>query len=220
MASWDWSNLAPFVAAVKSACDAGAMGGAKAIQNQIRRDFSKSGRYKSSPVGSPPNIRRARLRNSIEVEQSGPMKARIGSTVKYAIVHEFGKHIAALGRNLVIPLNEQAARLSERYSASDGPGGLRAVPGGITFFRSKSLNLIAIGKGTAKVRTYDAAGKRVTRTGQPVWLLKPTVSIPARPFMRPAMVKARSNPQVFAGFAAAINAGLASRGFRAKVVRA
>ncbi len=221
---WDWSKLQPFVVAVKTACDHGALGGAKAIQNDIRMHFSKTGRYKSGPVGSPPNIRRARLRNSIEVELAGPMQARIGSNLKYAHVHEFGKHIAALGRNLTIPLNEPAARLSERFSTSEGPGGLRAVPGGIRFFRSKALNLIAVGNDTAKARIYakDSAGKSIRKTiaGQPVWLLKPTVSIPARPFMRPGLKRAKTNPQVFAGFARGVNTALKAAGFRTRVVRA
>lgn len=221
---WDWSKLQPFVVAVKTACDSGVLGGAKAIQNDIRTHFSKSGRYKSGPVGSPPNIRRARLRNSIEVALSGPREAKIGSVLKYAHVHEFGKHIAAKSRWLTVPLNEPAMRLSERFGTSEGPGGLRAVPGGIRFFRSKALNLIAIGNDKAKAGTYtkDSAGKTVRKitAGQPMWVLKETVSIPARPFMRPGMQRAKTNPQVFAGFARGVNTALKAAGFRTKVVRA
>lgn len=214
---WDWSKLQPFVVAVKTACDHGALGGGQAIANDIRSHFTRSGRYKAGPVGGTPGMRRGTLRNSIQAVLSGPMQAKIGSTLKYAHVHETGKHIPAKDKWLPVPLNEQAARQNEI-------GGIRATPGGVRFFRSKALNLIAIGgeKIKAPQRTKDTAGrtKHVSPKGVPVWVLKETVSIPARPFMRPGLKRAKTNPQVFAGFARGVNTALKAAGFRTRVVRA
>lgn len=219
MATWDWSKLQPFVNAVKTACDAGALGGAKALQEDIQRSFGRHGRYKSAPPGSPPNRRRSSLVNSIQVVLSGPMQAKVGSNLPQARTLEFGRHIAARNsRFLTIPLNEAAARQNEKT------GGMRTTPGGVRFFRSRKLNLIAVGGGKVKrpQRKKNSAGQtiHVSPPGQPRWLLKDTVSIAARPFLRPAMARAPGNPNVFAKFARGVNGALARAGFKTKVVRA
>jgi phage gpG-like protein len=214
---WDWSKLQPFVVAVKTACGSGVMAGGKVIQNDIRTHFPRTGRYKSSPPGGPPNMRRESLRNSIELEQAGPLEARIGSSLKYAHVHETGKHIAAKNKWLTVPLNDQAARQNE-------VGGIKVAPGGVRFFRSKALNLIAIGgektKAPQRIKGADGKPRQRSPMGLPVWVLKETVSIPARPFMRPGLNRAKTNPQVFAGFARGVNTALKAAGFKTKVVRA
>jgi phage gpG-like protein len=215
---WDWSKLQPFVVAVKTACGSGIMASGKVIQNDIRVHFPRTGRYKSSPPGSPPNMRRESLRNSIKLEQAGPLEARVGSNIKYAHVHEFGKHIAARDKWLTVPINEAAARLSEQGI------GLRTAPGGVRFFRSKALNLIAIGgektKAPQRIKGADGKPRQRSPKGFPMWVLKETVSIPARPFMRPGLKRAKTNPQVFAGFARGVNTALKAAGFKTKVVRA
>lgn len=218
MPTFDWSKLQALVTAVKTACDAGALGGAKAIQVDIKRSFGSHGRYKSSPPGTPPNKRRSSLANSIDIALSAPMTALIGTNKVYGLVHEFGKHIAARnGRFLIIPLNEAAARQNE-------VGGIRTTPGKVRFFRSKSLNLIAVGGGKVKapqrVKGADGRTRHVSPASQPRWWLKDTVWIPPRPFLRPAMERAKGNPQVWAGFARAVNTALGSAGFKSRVVRA
>jgi hypothetical protein len=94
----------------------------------------------------------------------------------------------------------------------------------VRFFRSKALNLIAVGgeKTKAPQRIKGADGKTRQRSpkGFPMWVLKETVSIPARPFMRPALKRAKTNPSVFTDFARGANKALRAAGFKTKVVRA
>lgn len=194
MASFNWSKMPEFVQAVKSAVHDGIARTAGYVARvEVKEKFSRAGRFGSSPVGSPPAIHTSTLRDSVTSAMVAPMVAKVGATSKYAEVHEFGKHIAALKvRNLRIPINDAARRLSEK----SGTQSLRTM-GKFRFFKSKAGNLIAVGADTVKYGYYKTGvmgtRKRINIDGKPMFLLKPTVNIPARPFMRPALARLNGN---------------------------
>lgn len=220
MPKFDWSKLGPFVQAVKTACGAGAMSMGKEVQNDVKSKFSRAGRFASSPEGSPPSIKRGGLRNSIQVQASGQLASVVGSNIKYGAVHEFGGAIKAKNvRFLPVPVNDAARRLHE----SKGMQSLRAY--------SMRLIVPMFGKqallvGDAGVRTQQyvtgADGKRKTiiRKDQPVFVLKKSIRVKKRPFMAPALARARGNPALTNVFAVGTTKALRKAGFPVKVVAA
>jgi len=224
MATWDWSKLQPFVNAVKTACNDGALGAGVAVAGLAKRKIQRLGRFTASTPGTPPASKRGQLRNSIQAQRSKkPMTAVIGAGVFYGGVLEtgnWGKPITAkTTKYLPVPINDAAKRLHE----TKGTQSLRA-------FNMRLIKPMfgrqALLVGDAGVRTQqyvtDSAGKRrtVIRKDQPVFVLKRSITIKPRPFLVPALKEAKGNDQVWGGFARAVNAGLRKAGFKTKVVRA
>ena len=223
MPTFDWSNMAPFVARVKTAAHSGVMAMGKEVQADIQRSFKRMGKFKSSPPGQPPAKQRGGLHDSIEVQSAGDMMARVGSNKKYAEVQEFGKHIAAVNvRHLRIPLNDAAVRLNGKSGAKDGTfTSLRSL-GNFRFFRSKALNLLAVGDKGVRVETYyngAASGQRRKKVTNdlPLFMLKDTVNIPARPFIAPALKRTQGSRPLVTAFCRAVNNNLKAAGISAKV---
>ena len=222
MPKFDWSNLGPFVQAVKTACGAGAMSMGVVVKDDVKRSIG-GGRYKSSPPGMPPANKRGMLRNSIQVQASGKLSAIVGSSAFYGWVHETGnngKPIHAKNvRFLPVPVNDAARRLHEKK----GMQSLRSYPMRliIPMFGKQALLV-----GDAGVRTQQyvtgADGKRKTdvRKDQPVFVLKRSIRMPKRPFMAPALARARGNPGLTNVFAIGTTKALAKSGFPVKVVPA
>jgi phage gpG-like protein len=221
MPKFDWSNLGPFVSAVKTACGMGAMAIGKEVQNDVKTHFAKVGRFAASSPGQPPAIKRGLLRNSILLQASGRNTAIVGSNVKYGWVHETGNDGKPIRSKkfMPIPINDAARRLLESK-------GTRSL----TTFKMRLIRPMfgkqALLVGDAGVRTQqyvtDSAGRRrtVVRKDQPVFVLKKSIRMPKRPFMAPALARSRNNPRLTQVFAVGTTRGLAKAGFRIKVVPA
>ena len=219
MATFDWSKLKPFVQAVKKACDNGVLAMGVVVQSSVQKSFVAAGKFQSSPVGGPPAKHRGMLRNSILVEMAGPMRARVGSNLPYASVHEFGGVIRARNvRFLPVPINDAAKRLHEKKGTSS----LRQM-GSFRFIKPMfGRQALLVGDNGVRTQSYgtDASGKRITirRNDQPVFVLKSSVRIPARPFMRPALARSRNNRGMTVEFCAKTSAALKANGVSVKVV--
>lgn len=236
MPSFDWTRLGPFVKAVKTAVGAGALAMGKAVQNDIRENFSSGRRLQSSSAGSAPMIQRNQLRNSIDVALVGDMVARVGSkfgdvrsavkggaAVKYGWVQETGNGGAPIRaknvKYLPVPVNDAARRLHE----SKGMQSLRAYP--MRFIKPMfGRQALLVGDNGVRTQFYtkDASGKSktVVRRDQPVFVLKKSITIPKRPFIAPALARARGNPALVKAFAIGVNASLRASNITAKVVPA
>jgi len=124
------------------------------------------------------NVRSGRLRSSIraEVRPGFVLALMAGSQkdVKYAALQEWGGTVKPKkSRHLAIPL--PAARTAAGVSRYPSP---RAVPG-LFFLKSKAGNLLLVQRDGDKIR--------------PMYVLKDRVTVPARPYLRPALETARKS---------------------------
>lgn len=227
MATYDWSKLAPFVKAVKKACDSGVMGMGEVVKTHVQKSFVTAGRFDPSPAGGPPGKKRGQLRNSIQTALQKPMIARVGSNLRYGDAHEFGspsKEVPIIRaknvKYLPVPVNDAAKRLHE----SKGTRSLRTMG---TFRLIKPLfgkQVLLVGDAGVRTQFYgkDASGKSITvrRNDQPVFVLKKSIRIPKRPFMAPALAKARGSAGLTREFANKTTKALNAAGIKVRVVAA
>ena len=213
---YDFSDMPSFVAMVRRACNNGVGEmGKYCAESEIKAKFSKVGRFASSPRGTPPAKHSGNLSNSVTVVPAGDLVVKVGPTVIYGHVHEFGKEIAALNvRYLRIPINDAAKRWNET-------GGVKSLrSGAFKLFRSKRGNLIASGAENVKYGYYKTTvmGKRVrvNLNAKPVFLLKPTVSIPPRPFLRPALKRMAGNRGAVTAFVSGVGKVLRKSGIKVR----
>lgn len=184
MATVDFSRLPGFLDLVKEGANRGLTAAARTHSNFVRGSFSRTGRFTPSTPGTPPNVRRGFLRNGATFSASVNLRASSGivRSVAYARIHELGGTIRARGKRLPVPLNAQAARLAEG-------GSLRRLD--LFAFRSKRGAVILMGKDKKRVTTR-VAGRSVSSSSVPVWVLKDVIRIPARPYLRPALANNRA----------------------------
>jgi len=220
MPKFDWSNLAPFVTAVKTACGAGTLAMGVHVVDDVKKSFGSYGRYKSGPAGKPPNRQRSRLVNSIQAQQSG-IPVIVGSNVPYGWVHETGnggRPIAAKKtKYLPVPLNASARALLE----DGGTGGLKTKGTFKLVFMGRHLILVRDKKFKAMEYVTGADGLRKYKTienTEPRFILKKSIRMPKRPFMAPALARARKNPTLTNAFAVATTVSLETSAFPVKVV--
>lgn len=172
------------------------------IQNEIKISLSSHGRQPSrgsasSPPGSPPGVRTGTLRRSWQVGLPGNVydvsqtkravkpKIRIGSNVVYARIHEFGGIIRAKkAKALTIPLNREAEQLLDRY------GSARAIPGLKVIRTKKKTAVLARVKERLTTIQFGSQKPKIT----PLFALVKFVRMPPRPYVRPALARAR--PQI------------------------
>jgi len=153
------------------ACNAGLTLAAISAVGSIRASFAKNGKYRPSVPGQPPGRTNDLLYNGLSSTKGDKLVATIyTSGVAYARIQEYGGIIKAKSsKYLTIPLNDQAARMRETASTL------------------RSLNLIFVpgkDRGVAFLAQTKGRGKNAKSTL--MFMLKPTVRLPARPFLRPA----------------------------------
>jgi phage gpG-like protein len=217
MPRFDFSQWQPFIDATKIAASTGVARMAERMVRHVQESFPAMGKYKPSPIGSPPAKKLGALRDSITYEMRNPLLARVGASIKYGALHEFGGTIRPVTKKFLrVAVNDQAKELNLKI----GTQSIRNV-GPFRIFKSKRGNLVAVGVDAVKSRQYvtNAAGKRVvqTRAGAPVFLLKPSVQMPRRPFMAPALAWSRENPEMRNAFVRGINYGFKRAGYTAKI---
>jgi len=156
------------------------------VRTLVARNNTLTSGAGSSQPGEPPARVTGSLHRSIVVVNAHRSKAQprclVGSKLKYARIHEFGGRIVAkAGKALIIPLNDTARRM------------LRNANGKV---RSLNLRLIKTSRGVFLVKDF-AAGEKLGK-GIPkakgagsmlLFMLKKSVIMPARPYMRPAVAR-------------------------------
>lgn len=191
MGTSDYSRVPNWLAMVRRAVDVGLTNAALQHKNLVDRSWSKTGRHLPSTPGSPPNIRRGILRQATTIApgRNGRSSSGIRKGVPYARTLELGGRIRAKGGgSLAVPVNDQARRLSE-----DGVK-LRSLD--LVMIKPRGRAPFLVAKSKMKVTTYPGGGRKVTRNVEPVWVLKKSVYIKARPYLRPRA----KDPSIAAAF--------------------
>lgn len=168
----NFDGIPNFERAIAAGLVAGLDAASQVVAGEMKRGFTRTARGVSSPAGSPPGVQRGGLRNSIAVGKSGPLSRRVGTNQPYGMIHEFGGTIRARGGAMVVPI---------------GPKGRRLAESGVNL---RSLDLWTLrrpGKAPLLVQ-IDAAKGSIT----PLFALVPSVTLPARPWARPALARAKS----------------------------
>lgn len=209
-AQYDFSKIPHFIAGVREACHTGMRNLGESFVEDVRDHFPKRGKYAPSAPGEPPARKKNKLSDSITAAVISDVKVAIYPAIKYGPVHEFGGTITPTSsKYLRVPINTAAKRLSE----SEGTQSLRNI-GVFRIFKSKRGNLIAAGAEKVRTQRYETGpdGKRKTivNWSEPVFVLKPSVEMPPRPFMRPALERAKGNEGHLKAFIDGINLGLRS----------
>lgn len=144
------------------------------VQTAIRQELNQSGSgmYGSaSPPGSPPGRRTGELAGSVQIDASelqSNLRVKIGTRKTYARIQEMGGIVMAKGKLLTVPLNREAIQL--RKSTSN--------------LRTLALKVIPVGAKRFLARMVKGKAKFL-------FALVPSVFLPARPFMRPALRKVK-----------------------------
>lgn len=173
MGKVDFTNAAAFRAKVNRAVNNGLTAAARAAAKFAKIGMSRGGRHVSSAPGTPPNVQRGTLRNSITHTRSVAFSASMGVpiNVPYGAIHEFGGTIyPKSSRYLPVPVNVQAKRAME----------VRGTPRG--------LDLVPI-RSRGRLFLVPKPGRRGARRSGPVFALKSSVRIPPRPFLWSAVAK-------------------------------
>lgn len=177
-------NKARVMKVVEDAANAGLKDSMMLLAQKQKLGMTRAGRYASSMPGSPPNVRRAGLINSINSSKTGPMRWGAGSTFKgkanYAYYMEKGAVVRPKkGKFLPIPINETAKRLLELV----GQKGLRSSTFQFVFLRLRSGTVYM--KATTKKRisfNQGTKGEKVTKNDYPTFKLARHVVIKPRPW--------------------------------------
>lgn len=160
---------------------------AAALAAEQKRGLGRGARFRASAPGSAPNVQRGQLRNAIQSanDTANPLKAYAGvmgpKRLGYALLHETGQPNVIRPKNakyLKVPVNDAARRADER-------GGAGPVA---TFIKRRGKPPILIGDG--KVR-YKDAGSGLRINAFPVWVLKDYVLTVKRPYLLPAVARAK-----------------------------
>lgn len=170
----------------------------KAVQGAVRAAGAIAHAEMREGLGTidGPNIQSGKLKRSIKMDRSRlrsktEPKVRVGSNSPYAKAHEFGGTVTAKDGYLTIPLNREAKAMRKKK------GGLRQFK--LTTIRSQAGNLL-MGKQIGKKKTDF----------KPLFLLKKSIQLPARPFVRPSFKRAK--PKIIRLFRNLMGARIAGYG--------
>lgn len=142
---------------------------------RVRASFTLRARGVPSAPGTPPSVQTGDLRRRLFHMLKRPGVAIAGSNLRYARIQELGGTIhAKRTRNLAIPLTPEARRLSSA-------GNIR------------SLNLDWM---PTKRRGGGLLGRRRGKQFDALFVLKPSVRLPPRPYLVPMLRKAFKDMQV------------------------
>lgn len=160
------------VAKMDGLVDRAIMAAAAVYVERVRASFTLRGRGVSSPPGRPPAVQTGDLRRRLYTRLIGRGVARAGTNSKYGRAQELGGEIVGRNGKLAIPIGERGRRLAKRAG-----GNLRTL----------DLRAVRI-RGT--VMLFDRRGKEL---GPPVFVLKDSVRLPPRPYLRPMLRRAAAD---------------------------
>lgn len=160
---------------VVHALNRGVGAAASRLASGMRSIMSTGAPRTSSAPGTPPNVQRGQLRNSMQSTPGRGLRAFAGTNVKYGRILDRGGTIYPKNaRMLAVPLGPEGRRASELV----GNNGIR------------SLNLVP-----AKNRSGTIFLKRPGKGGEFLFKLQKSVHIRERPWAMPA-VRASSRAMV------------------------
>jgi hypothetical protein len=159
---------------IAAAVNAGLTAGAQTAADGIRRGLGRGARFTPSPPGSPPNRQRGALAAAISHEPGKRLRAAAGVVRGFAyMIHERGGTITPKrSKYLPVPVNAAAKRIAET-------GTLRGTR--MKYIPRRGSPLL-VGYTPRKVMVQ---GRNIG--GVPVFVLKKSVRIPARPFVVPGV---------------------------------
>lgn len=197
---------ARFYKAIHTAANAGLTRAATELKVWAQRGMGNRshGRGISSPPGTPPHVQRGDLLGSVSSTISTVLKASAGSNHPSAMMHEKGGTIRATrSKYLPVPLNLAAQRLLERSGATtqfiNGPsggtgwltsGGLRNSGVQLDFIPRPGKPPLLVGRQGPR-RAVGIMRGGGFMDGTPVFILKKSIRLPARPWLMPALDKNR-----------------------------
>jgi hypothetical protein len=189
-------DTARLKAKLERAVNTGVYRAALVYEAFIKDSFTKTAVGTHSAPGQPPGTQTGMLRNGIRATPAKNGKSIITtSKAKYAAMMEFGGTIRAKsGGFLPVPLNAEAKRLQKRTA-----GGLRNSATPMHILRTKTGRLFLVKHLTRK-------SKNATKLigSQMMFILKKSVTIAARPYMRPAEQNAALYVKATDAFEAAV----------------
>lgn len=157
------SNRGRLQSVLLGAFNEGVGAAAAVLASGMKRIMSRGPRGMSSPEGTPPNVQRGQLRNSMQSTPGHNLRAYAGSNVKYARIQDKGGIVRPVNaRALTVPIGIRGRRASEL-------GGARG------------MNLVPIRTRGGKLLLIDRNDK------VPIFVLKDIVHLPARPWAMPAL---------------------------------
>lgn len=167
---------------IRSAANAALTASGKVLADQMVRML---GRDKGAPSvpDAPPNTQTGELSRSLGYSEAKNLRSVVGSGVFYAKVLEFGKVIRAKKKALLIPLT----RVGQNFMR-DNRGGHFAL----------LAYQYRYGKAVVRLKTASGIliGRRVGGKNQRYeidFMLTARVQIKERPFMRPAVARAKAD---------------------------
>jgi phage gpG-like protein len=176
----DRSRLATLTA---SAINAGVGAASAEALKAIRNSFTKTTRWQSSPPGQPPGTGTGNLRRSFAITPPQNGRAFVTTSANYARVQEFGGTLRPTSkRYLTVPLNVRAKAM--RANTKD--------------LRTQALSVIRSAKGKLLLVRHKGRGRG--QQIEPMFLLTRSVTLPARPYIRPTMAKQETKAAMTTGF--------------------
>jgi hypothetical protein len=189
-------DTAKLKAKLEKAVNTGVYQAALVYEAFIKDSFTKTPVGTHSAPGQPPGTQTNNLRKSVTALPPKNGRSIIHtSKIKYAAMMEFGGTVRAKGgKFLPVPLNNEAKRLQAKAI-----GGLKNSPVPLHIVRTKTGRLFLVKHLTRK-------GKNATKLlgSQMMFILKKSVTIAARPYMRPAEQNAALYVKATDAFAAGV----------------
>lgn len=153
----------------------------------VRSFGSNHGGIPSAP-GQVPHSQTGGLRNSIGYIEAVNGESGAGTTLAYGRFLEVGAHIRPRnGRAIAIPLSPEAKRLSARHG-----GRVRSIINALKFDKARPMRWVKTRNG---VLLLIAEGRRKNAGWMPFFLLTKHARLAARPWLRPAFLKASARMQ-------------------------
>lgn len=146
------------------------------MQQEIKLQLNKGGPGPPSPPGQPPHKQTGQLGQSIQIDSSDidDLTVRVGPDIRrvpYARIQEFGGRIVPrVAKLLAVPVNARARKLTR------GRRSVRDIP---------NLKFIAR-RGKPPLLAFIENGRM-----KPMFVLLQSVTLPERPYIRPAVKLAR-----------------------------
>ena len=177
-------NPAKFRGAVQNAVKRGLSAGAGVLVAYIKDSFARTG-GPPSKAGTPPAVQTGTLRRAIAMTRPDNGIVYVHTSgVKYAYTQEYGGPIKATARQyLAIPIGKAGKQIRK-----EAEGTLYNSPRDLFVLKSKRGNLLLM----------ERHGKRKKVT--PRFILKRSVVLPERPFMRPALANRRVQMKIVGEF--------------------
>ncbi len=175
-------------ATIRKAANRGAQRAAQTCASLIRRGLGRGAYGTPSAPGTPPNTQTGLLRNSINVAKVSDGFYRTISAARYSRIHEFGGIVRPVrAKAIPVPLNHAARVILQRSG-----GNLRTAMPNARIIKRRGKDSLLVGADKFASQKGYKGGKKVIDRSRPIFVLKKSVRIPARPFFGPVLNRNRT----------------------------